>query len=212
MSIEATLALIASITSLAVAAIGLVSSIITRRQTARADEKIETLRFEFSRKEAAWALGDEQLTQSLESLRLAIQAIQRVKDELQLILAARETSLDSDTALERLNVARTELFACYETELACLDDVEAKACHQAKNLSLIIEHNLRECLSGKSQASQLSGEDRQRLQEFRSDLTDCQQRLRDCRTNRLIERMSRGQQSTQQLGKEHHDPMDRRYT
>ena len=118
--------------------------------------------------------------------------IQCVKDEVQLIAAAIETSLDTETAIERLSLARADLFACYEKELAKFDDSESKACHQAKNRTLGIESFLRECLSQKSYASQLSGDERRRLLEFRDDLTDCQQRLRDSRADRLIGRMRNG--------------------
>jgi hypothetical protein len=192
MSTELALALVASVTSLLVALTGLVTSIIARRQAERSEEKMETLRFEFARKEAVWALGEAQSAESLESLQSAIQAIQRVKDEVQLILAAVETSLDTETAIERLSLARADLFACYEKELAKFDDSESKACHQAKNRTLGIENFLRECLNQKSHASQLSGDERRRLLEFRDDLTDCQQRLRDSRADRLIGRMRDG--------------------
>jgi hypothetical protein len=195
MSTELALALIASATSLLVALTGLVTSIITKRQTERSVEKMENLRFGFGRKEAVWALGNAQLTESLESLQSAIRAIQRVKDEVQLILAAIETSLDTETAIERVSSARADLFACYEKELAKFDNSESKACHQAKNRTLGIENFLRERLSQKSYASQLSGDERRRLLEFRDDLTDCQQRLRDSRADRLIGRMRDGKGS-----------------
>jgi hypothetical protein len=192
MSTELALAIIASVTSLLVALTGFINSIIARRQAERSEEKMETLRFEFARKETAWALGDAQLVASLESLQSAIQAIQRVKDEIQLILAAIESSLDSETAIERLSSARADLFDCYEKDLAKFDDPESKACHQAKNRALDMERFLIECLAEKSYASQLSGDERRCLLEFRNDLTDCQQRLRDSRADRLIRRMRDG--------------------
>lgn len=193
MNIELYVAYIAACTSVLVAVVGLITSIITKRQATRSEKLIETLRHELSQKETTVALTDKHLSEALTSLQLAITAIQSVKDEIQLILASIETSLDSDTAIKRITSARERLFACFESELANLNKKEDGAFHKAKNHSLIIENFIRKVLNDKPYTSQLSKEEKRHLLDLRNDLTDLQQILRDSRAGRLIERIRREQ-------------------
>jgi hypothetical protein len=189
MDTEMLVALIASGTSLLVAIVGLVTSIITNRQSARSEKAIESLKFEFSRAASRETLGDSHLGEALKALQLAIQTIQHFKDEIQLILSAVDSSLDTQSALERLCAARERLFACHEEQMASLDGGEERAFHKAKNLSLTIEEFVRESLRGKANASAISERNRQRLTSLRGELTELQGILRDSRSDRLLRRI-----------------------
>lgn len=191
MSTELVLALIASGTSLVVAIISLLASVLNSRQTTRSSQKLESLKNAFSRQNSREELGDLHLNESLKSLQVAIQSIQRFKDELQVILSAVDSSLDSETAISHISFARQEVFAAYEDNLANFSEPEAKIFHQAKNRVLIIESLLRERLQQISHTSGLSDEDQRRFWEHRSLLTDTQQLLRDSKTDRLTKRMGR---------------------
>jgi hypothetical protein len=111
-----------------------------------------------------------------------------MKDIVQLILSAIETSLDADIAIQEVTDAREQLFNSYEKHLACLNDEEALAFHNAKNQALKIESFLKLNLDDKTDVSLLTLEQKRHLYELRTELTDTQNLLRDSRTERLIQR------------------------
>ena len=193
-STEFTIAIITATTSLVVAVIGIIIAVINNRQTAWAAIELEKLKHQLASAETSASFGDEYLNASLKSLKEALQSIQRVKDEIQLILSAIETSLDTPTALKRFTASRSELFTAYEQELACLNEPERRAFHRAKNLALKIENYLLVCLGDKQYAAELSSEDRLTLRELRNELSDLQYVLRDSRVERLSLRTGQNEQ------------------
>lgn len=188
MSTEMIVALLASGTSLVVAIVGLVAAVITNRQAARSEMSIESLKFEISHKKAKEAMRNAEIEQALEALHLAIQSIQHLKDEVQLILSAVDSSLDTATAIDRVDKARQALFICHEQQMTRLNKDEEDAFHKAKNLSLTVEQLLREGLSGQENASALAEDRRERLTNLRNEFTELQNVLRDSRSLRLLKR------------------------
>lgn len=189
MSNELTIAIIASGASLIVAIVSLISSIISNRQSAHTAQTIETLKNDFVRQQTRQEIADKNLDENLKSLHVMIQSVQRIKDEVQLILSAMDSSLDSESAIARVSSAREELFANYESSLANLNHWEADISHDVKNQSLLVENVIRKSLYQKPFASQISYEDRQHLLEIRNLLTDAQNLLRDSRTERITRRI-----------------------
>jgi len=181
MSNDLKIALIAAGASIIVSLIALATALLSSRQSNRYQKNIESLKFEFSKLLGKESAGESYIREITSSLRNAIQDIQHFKDEIQLILSAKQTSLDSKSALKRISTARERLFNSYEENFGSLDESEAKPFHGAKNLALKIEDYIKKCLHGKSQASQLQNDDRQDLIYLRSELTDLQQNLRDMR-------------------------------
>lgn len=135
-------------------------------------------------------LSDTHLNEIVRALQAAIRSIQRLEDEMQLILSAVESSLDSDSALSRLSSAREELFACYERGLPSFSDWEMEAFHRAKSQSVTIENTVRLCLAQQPYASCISDSDRTRPIELRNRLTDAQHLLRDSLTDRVARRFT----------------------
>jgi hypothetical protein len=80
---ELIVAIVASITSLAVAIVSLLTALVSNRQSLRSMQLIEKLRKGLERQRSTEALQDTQLNESFEELQLAVRAIQRVKDEVQ---------------------------------------------------------------------------------------------------------------------------------
>jgi len=183
------IALIASVTSLLVALISLVIAMVSNRHSARSGKEIEKLKFDLSRATARDAISDAQQAESLKALQLAIQSIQRVKDEIQVILSAAESSLESKSAIEGIRSAREQMFACYEEQMATLDSEEARIVHQAKNISLQTEAFIKRSLSPKTDLISLSDEQQEQLLAFRTNLTELQGVLRDSRDARLMRRL-----------------------
>jgi hypothetical protein len=188
---ELTVALVAAGASIVVAVISLVTAIMSSRQSARSERAIESLKFEFQRATAQETLRDQHLAQCVEALQTFVSLIQRIKDEMQIILSAAHSggTMRSRTAHERVSAARQTLFSAYEDNLSCLDEDEARICHRAKNLSLTIETSLVEILNGKRYVS-LSLDEQSRFTALRNELTELQQVLRDSRADRLMRRLA----------------------
>lgn len=193
MDIEVIIAIIASITALVVAVVGLVTAIINNKHSARTAKSIEELRFEFSQTQARDTLSNTHLDEVLGALVSAIQAIQLVKDEIQMILSAPEDSLDASSAIHRIERAREKIFACYEEKGAILSEWETVMVHRAKNISLSVEYHMKEGLRNKDSASLLPEGKYRKIFELRAELTDIQQSLRDSRTDRLLRRIGNGE-------------------
>ena len=192
---ELTLAIIASVTSFVVAVISLLTALLSSRQSSRSEQMLEKFRDDLEHERATEAMSDQHLNDNLKALQANIETIQRIKDEIQLVLSAVESSLDTKSAIEYVRAAREALFDCYEKNLADLSDSDAKACHRAKNYALQVENTLQSGLNQCANASDLSDSCRQRLLELRVQLTDLQQVLRDSRSDKLAKRMSDGRYS-----------------
>jgi hypothetical protein len=190
-SAEVMVAIAASITSVLVAVVSLVASIINNRQNATTVKSIGQLKYEIARKSSRDAASDAQTAEIAKAMQQAIQLIQKYKDEIQLILAAFETSLGAKIALKRITAAREQLFTTYEELSAVLEEDEARALHDAKNISLAVENHLRKAFQGKTQASELNTDERQQLMLYRNNLTDVQQVLRDSRIDAVLGRIAK---------------------
>jgi len=192
---ELKLALIASGTSVLVAIISLVVSIVSSRQSARSGKEIEKLKYDFSRASALEALNDSQLSESLKALQLAIKSIQRVKDEIQVVFSDIETATEPKSLMEGIRLAREQMFACYEEQMATLDDNDARIVHKAKNTSLQVEALIKRSLPTNTEVIILPEELREQLLALRMNLTELQQTLRDSRADKVMKRLG-GTEST----------------
>jgi len=188
MTFEITIAIVTAGIALGAAAAGLIVALVVHRQSTRTAQQVEALRQQLTRPPAHAIADDPYLKQGILALDALIQAIQRVKDLVQLVLNAFDTSLDSKSALASMTEARQHLFECYETQLPNLQQGEARGAHRAKNTALTIEMTLRQNLTGHYYVSDLAEAQKQALQALRDDLTDAQNLLRDSRTAMLFGR------------------------
>ena len=179
-------ALIAGGVSLLVALISLFATVLSSRSSSKTARSLEELRQSHLLLEKQRSIFDRELVLTLKGLMEAIQAIQRVRDEMLLVLDARKDSLSVDEAMSRLRVARESLFEGYEANCGILNSVELPAYHRATNTALSVENLLLNDLESEEYASRVSAEARQNLKELRGRLHDCQQELRDSRTDRLV--------------------------
>lgn len=189
MSNELILALIASGTAVLVAVISFVVSIVSNRQSARSGKEIEKLKHDFSRASALEALNDSQLGESLKALQLAIKSIQRVKDEIQVVLSVVETPTKRQPLMEGIRSAREQMFACYEEQMATLDNDDARTVHSAKNTSLQVEALIKRSVPANAETVTLPDELREHLVVLRMTLTELQQTLRDSRADKVVKRL-----------------------
>jgi hypothetical protein len=189
MTTDLSLALIAAITSLIIAFISLLTAIITNRQSARSSQMVETMKHSFSRQSTTESINDKEFTGAQESLKAALQAIQHLKDELQLVIMATGEGLSKDVAIKRISSSRQEIFEVYEKHYMTLNEAERKAFHTAKNIAHKIESSLTQDLTSYNYASEMSPTMHAYSVSLRNELGDLQQILIGSRLNRLVERL-----------------------
>jgi hypothetical protein len=187
MDIGILIALASGITSLLVALISLLTAFLSSRATSRTAESLERLKYSLSSSTRASELTRAESLRSLESLKLAMEAIQVVKDEVQLAVYAYEDSLQAKEMADRLEAARQNLFKVYEEMHPILSEREATVLHTAKNSGFWACQTLGMELKKVKYASDINDTIRQESLQRRSELTDAQNLLRDFRTERLID-------------------------
>lgn len=177
-------AIITSVTSLIVALISLINA-------NRSAKRLELLKFEYDRRRANFALSNEYFKSNIESLGLFIKAIQRVKDVLFLCVNSIETSLDSEAAIKLISEAREHVFQVYEEESSSLENIARAEVHKIKTTTYNTEFMLKEYLEDKDFAAELSVDQKKSLISIRENLSDCQNLLRDIRTQNLNQRLDK---------------------
>lgn len=182
---EMMLAVIAALTSLLVALISLIASVLSSRQSTKAARQLEEMRHSFEmereREKEREANRLQRLQVQLESSKASSRAIQNMKNEVQLVLSAVATSLDSASALAGIASSRKALFKVYEDTHVDLAEQERDVLHNAKNLTLKVEEVLTEALGKVPYASEIPDEVRQSVVQLRNELTECQRFLLDSR-------------------------------
>lgn len=171
------LALIVAGTSVVVAFVSLCASLLTSRNASRSARFIEELRADLQTSSSARQVADTELKTTLQSLKGSMTAIQIVKDEIQLALAASSDDADREECLRRLRIAKDNLFKAYQDNHPNLTREESAALHKAKNAVADLD---RQFVSEAAYAA---------LYATRERLSDLQDLLRDSLATRLIERV-----------------------
>jgi hypothetical protein len=190
MSSEVGVALFAATVSLVVASMSFITAIFTNRQSAKAEKNLEELKFTLSRSQAREQMRDNTFTDMMAGLKAGLQAIQRVKDEIQLILSAVGNSMSVEVALGRFGESRTQMLEVYEQQHVNLTAENSEILHQAKNVVVTMESTLQRALSQHTLASELDDESRRQLLAYRDQLSSLQHELRDAMTFNLMERIT----------------------
>ncbi|HEY2289786.1 MAG TPA: hypothetical protein VGM86_03700, partial [Thermoanaerobaculia bacterium] len=171
------LAMIAAAASAIVAFVSLCTSFLTSRNSSRSARSIEELKADLQASSSARQITDTELKDSLQSLKGSMKAIQIVKDEIQLALAASSDNADREECQRRLKVAKDNLFKAYQDNHPNLTRAESVALHKAKNAVADLDR-------------QFGGEEANAaLYATRERLSDLQGLLRDSLAARLIERV-----------------------
>lgn len=190
MSSEVDVAIIAAIVSLVVASVSFITAVFTNRQSAKAEKNLEELKFTFSRSQAREQMRDNTFADMTAGLKAGLRAIQRVKDEIQLILSAVGNSMSAEVALGRFGESRTTMFEVYEQQHMNLTAENSEILHKAKNVVVTMESTLQRALSHHTLASELDDESRSKLLAYRDQLSSLQHELRDAMTFNLMERIA----------------------
>ncbi len=190
MNSEVGIAMIAAIVSLVVASVSFIAAVFTNRQSAKAAKNLEELKFALSRSQAREQMRDNTFTDMMTGLKAGLQVIQRVKDEIQLILSAVGNSMSAEVALGRFGESRTRMLEVYAQQHMNLAEENREILHQAKNVVVTMESTLQRGLSQRALASELDDESRRQLLALRDQLSGLQHGLRDAMTFHLMERIT----------------------
>ena len=185
-SMEVKTAIITAGVSLVVALLSAITALINGRVSSRTSKSLELLKYTLAIDARQAELSSSETVEALASLRLSMQAIQRLKDEIQLITNATETSLSAKEALDRVRDSAHAVLETYQQKHPYLESDEALVLHRAKNTAFSVQNILTNGLHGKKYASQLAPEIVKALQELRTDLTESQNLLRDLKTDRFV--------------------------
>ncbi len=170
------IALVAAAVSIVVAITSAIVTLISNRKSVRANRELEKLKNQIKESSEARKIADGLFSESVESIRTAIKALQIMKDEILLILNSTSDSLDPGEARARLVGAREKLFEVYQDHHANLNLQEDKALHRAKNQVVDIE----KYLDGENFRDDLSAK--------RAFLNESHDLLRDSLTARILDR------------------------
>ena len=187
---EVIAALVAAAAALVVATTSLVTSVWTRRQADRSAKDLEEFKFELTSSLREQHLLDLSSKAAIQSLKAGLTAIQRMKDEIQLILTATGKSLRSRTARGRVGEARDEINSMYEEHHVNLSMEDAPLLHSAKSLANRAHDEVGSALAPHTYAADINDASRETLGLLRAALTEQQETVRNALELRLIERIA----------------------
>ena len=174
-------ALISALTALIISIISLIKSFLIANETGANARRLEIIKHSLD-------INDEELRKTLQALRNAIQVIQKIKEEIYLIIMSVDGSLDPPSTLERISQIREELVQKFQNSKGLLNEEEREAFHKAKGFTLKIEPQLKKVFSQEGESYSLPEQIRNDLTYIRSELTERQQILRDGISDRLMRR------------------------
>lgn len=114
METKVLLALIAGGFSILVALISLITTLFVSQHAYKNNQQLE----EFKQ---SLELKNDELKKSINALNIALQTIQHMKNQVQLILSSVASSLDTKTANEIVSLARQGLFMAEKNKLIIIE-------------------------------------------------------------------------------------------
>jgi len=165
--VELWAAVVAAVAALIVAIVGLMTALVSQKQSARAAKELELLR-----------RRQQQQDEGLKAIHAGISAIQEVKDSLQVVIEGFPDALDLPRCIDLVEKTRGRLASCYEAHMTLLSDEDRKAFHDAKGVAVRVEMHLARVARSAVQ-SELPTDTANFLRECRQQLGERQQLLRD---------------------------------
>lgn len=189
MSKEVVVALIAAGGAVVVSVLAFLGSLATMKSNARLQKSLEADKARAAQALLALSLGDKEFVATQDALHRAVSSIQRLKDEIQLLLNSVSGSMPIASLEKRLSEQVDELMKTYEDCSVHFNKEEDRAVHDAKNLSLRWSQLVATTPIAYSEDGQLSAELSSQLLRIREDLSEAQQKLRDSRSLRFEQRV-----------------------
>jgi len=181
------IALLTGIFALLVAAISLVNTLLASRSSARQALELEALKSAHEKSESRRTLLDAEFLAIFDALKNACSVIQRLKDQIQIVLLSARGSIGWKATLSSASSSRDELFGLYEDIHVRLQMGEVRALHHAKTIGLKVYDLLQTASKSTANPSRIRPKTRKDLEALRAELSDCQQILRESRNDRLCQ-------------------------
>jgi len=176
--------IVSFLTALFVAIFSYLNTKSNNKQMLINNKELEKHRITIDKEKANQIINDKHISSRIDSLVIFITVIQKIKDNMTILVNSRERKLDSETAVKMIVNLRQEFFDLYEQKCGFLDKIEDSYIHKAKNMTFEIELALISFLKETEFAS-LSEEQKKELLEKRSLLTEYQSMIRDLKDNEL---------------------------
>jgi len=132
------------------------------------------------------SLRDANFQQEITALQKIIQSIQRLKDNLQIVLY--DDTLSPARIEEVIAECRINLLSVYEEQMVHYTQKDQEIGHDAKNTAVTIERILKQALKINPFRG-ITGENLDQLLELRNRLTETQNLLRDSLIQKLYNRL-----------------------
>lgn len=184
------IAIISAVASLFVAVTSLIAILINSRNTSRTVESVERLKNDFARATRFSEILDEDLKAALQALKISVEAIQKLKNEIQRFRKDKDAALATGV-IEGIQKASRNIIENYETSLAILSQFERDTFHQAKEYASDCETLAQNILSIPRQKKSkippaVAPEVYNEFDKLHTDLSDTQRILVDSRYERML--------------------------
>ncbi|MFH0735866.1 MAG: hypothetical protein V1773_15245 [bacterium] len=183
MQTEILVAIVAAVGSLILGVINSIISYLKIIKPIKAEKEIE---YRIAKEKERDKLIFERFDKSCQAVKIAIVQIQEVKDILQLIVDNKDGCLLFDNVLNELIKIRGNIFTTYEKLLPDLEKEDSKFYHNVKNSIYHLEQYIKELKN----FSNLEPAVLSTIQEFRINLSEEQNKLRDSLLNKISLRIS----------------------
>lgn len=178
------ISVISSITAIIAALVAIINTRLSLKQTGRNNENLELLKYEIEKKKTFSKLSEAHILQRLNAMDNHIKRLQEFKDNLIIIIESIDDSLSVKSADIMIKNARENFFKEYQSSSMHLEEHELKASHDAKNAILKIDFFLDKTNLNKKIVKNSAAEINT-LSEFKNQLTDYQNILRDSKSKIL---------------------------
>lgn len=183
-------AIIAGTASLLVALTSLITTLINGRITYRTAESVERLKNEFSYSNRLLDILDLETKTTLQNLKDSIQAIQKLKNEMQRFKIDKESALATGV-LDKINEAAIGVIENFNLSQTSLSELERKTLHRAKNIAIYTKTDIEQLvlkMKKYKKADLVKGisENFDSFDKFHNELSENQRILWDCRADRIL--------------------------
>jgi len=172
------------ITSISVAIFSFIQSRANNKQIVKNKKELEMFQLNIHEQKTIVEINEKHRKIKMDSIMLFITEIQKLKDNLKIIINSSNQKLDSETAKKMIEKISSNFFNLYEQNCGFLDKEENQYIHKMKNMTYeikeIIESNLEE-----KEYVILSDDQKNILRDKSAILTDYQNMIRDLKDRQL---------------------------
>jgi len=186
-------AIISSVISLIIAIISLAYNRKSQKEIINQNEKIEKLKSELALKlekeKVHVELYSQEIKGNLKSLQYAIRDIQKIKENLSLIIKTPLKYIDLEDVIQTFSKVNKELQENYQSSKGQLGIREDGILHNVKNMTQHINNLLIQTKNQYNENGHIDEKFYKRLKKCREEYSDIQNSLRDIRIEKIEQKI-----------------------